>query len=75
LNPSEARGHSDDLAADPYVPRPVAVAAQPVELPAAVLGVVAEKLADRSAGQVTVKSNPMDLVLNTPDAHRLPAYP
>jgi hypothetical protein len=72
LDPAEASAagrHPDNLAPDPHIPAAVPVAAEPLELPAAVLGLVGEQLPDRIAGKVAAQSHPLHLV-GHPVEHR-----
>ena len=60
----------DDLAADPDVAGAVAIAAQPGQLPAAVLGLFGQQLPDGTAGQVPAQPHPLDLILDASPTHR-----
>ena len=64
--------YPDDPAADPHVAAPVAVAPEPGQLPAAVLGMLAQELADRAPGDLVSQAHPLHLVLDMSAAHRGP---
>jgi hypothetical protein len=69
----ELRAHTDDLATDPCVAGAVTVAAEPGKLPAAVLGMIGQQLANGVTREVAAQPDPLYLVLDTSHGHRRPA--
>jgi hypothetical protein len=65
--------YPNDLATDPCVASAIAVATQPGEFPAAVLGMISQQLANGVSREVAAQSHSLHLVLDTSHGHRRPA--
>ena len=69
----QLRAHTNDLATDPCVSAAVMIATKPGKLPAAVLGMISQQLANGVTRKMAAQPDPLHLVFDTSNGHRRPA--